>query len=84
MRVRIAGHADDRGTTKYNDSLSYGRAEAAKKYLVSKGVAAARMVSLGHGKRRPLVKGDGETVWAKNRRIELKPRYRDKSHNKKR
>ena len=38
VRIRIAGHADERGSDEYNLALGNRRAAAAKRYLESKGV----------------------------------------------
>lgn len=79
IKLRIAGHADERGTNKYNENLSMKRAIAAKQYLVRKGISAARIEAAGYGKRQPLVQGNGENAWAKNRRIELRQKSKEAS-----
>ena len=50
----IEGHADERGTREYNFALGARRAEAAKDYLIAKGVAAARIKTISYGKERPV------------------------------
>jgi outer membrane protein OmpA-like peptidoglycan-associated protein len=49
MEVELGAHTDSRGTTEYNQQLSERRAEAAKEYLVRKGVAANRIRTKGFG-----------------------------------
>jgi len=67
-RVTIEGHCDERGTTEYNLALGEQRARAAYDYLVSLGVAAARLRTVSYGKERPLDPGHDETAMARNRR----------------
>lgn len=71
IRIRIAGHADERGSDEYNVALSQRRAAAAKKYLVDQGIPADRIDVVGFGEERPAAMGSDETAWAKNRRDEF-------------
>ncbi|WP_379923556.1 peptidoglycan-associated lipoprotein Pal [Erythrobacter sp. R86502] len=64
----IEGHADERGTREYNLALAERRADAAKAYLVSLGVAANRIQVLSYGKERPIALASNESAWAQNRR----------------
>ena len=66
--VTIEGHCDERGTRDYNIALGERRANAAKNYLVSLGVNAARITTVSYGKERPIALGSDEASWAKNRR----------------
>ena len=68
VRVTIEGHADERGTREYNLALGDRRANSARDYLQSRGVAAARMQTISWGKERPANEGHDETAWAQNRR----------------
>jgi peptidoglycan-associated lipoprotein len=68
VRVTIEGHADERGTREYNLALGDRRANAAKNYLQSRGVAATRMNVISWGKERPEALGSDESAWAQNRR----------------
>jgi peptidoglycan-associated lipoprotein len=68
VRVRIAGHADERGTREYNLALGDRRATAVRNYLASLGVPAERLDTVSYGKERPAVAGSNEEAWAKNRR----------------
>jgi outer membrane protein OmpA-like peptidoglycan-associated protein len=72
LRVEITGHADGVGSREYNVQLSERRAEAVKRYLVSKGVAAERIETRGAGPDAPIDDNQSEAGRAKNRRIEFK------------
>ena len=67
-RATVEGHADERGTREYNLALGERRANAAKNYLVSVGIDAARLSTVSYGKERPVALGSDEASWAKNRR----------------
>jgi len=67
-RVTIEGHADERGTREYNLALGERRANAAKNYLISLGVAPDRLSVVSYGKERPVALGSNEQSWARNRR----------------
>ena len=71
LRIRVAGHADDRGSDEYNVVLASKRATAAKRYLESKGIDAARVEIISYGEERPADTGETEAAWAKNRRDEF-------------
>lgn len=64
----IEGHADERGTREYNLALGERRANAAKNYLTSLGIAANRIQVVSYGKERPVALGSDEQSWAQNRR----------------
>ena len=68
ITITVEGHADERGTREYNLALGERRANAAKNYLVSLGVAANRISTISHGKERPVALGSNEAAWAQNRR----------------
>ncbi|MCX2560521.1 peptidoglycan-associated lipoprotein Pal [Acetobacter farinalis] len=67
VNVEIAGNCDDRGTEEYNIALGQRRANAARDYLVAKGVASSRISTISYGKDRPTQEGDDESAWAQNR-----------------
>jgi peptidoglycan-associated lipoprotein len=66
-KFQIAGNADDRGTEEYNLALGNRRANAAKEFLVAKGVSKSRLTTISYGKDRPTALGDNEEAWAQNR-----------------
>ena len=67
-RATLEGHCDERGTRDYNLALGERRANAAKNYLVSLGVDAARLSTVSYCKERPAALGSDEEAWGKNRR----------------
>jgi len=71
-KVRVEGHTDSEGVDTINLELSRRRAAAVAAYLVTKGIAPARLVSQGYGESRPLMKNDTPNGRAKNRRVEFK------------
>ena len=64
----VEGHADERGTRKYNIALGARRAETVRQYLVSRGVSAQRMRTISYGKERPVAVCDDISCWSQNRR----------------
>ena len=52
--LRVEGHADESGSSRYNHELSQARAEAVVSYLVEAGVERARLQPLGTGEAEPL------------------------------
>ena len=64
----IEGHADERGTREYNIALGARRAQAARDYLVSRGVSAQRMRTISYGKERPVAVCNDISCWSQNRR----------------
>lgn len=75
--VEVQGHTDDKGSDEYNVKLSQKRADEAKDYLISKGVAKERVITKAMGETQPIVPNekDGEDdpeARAQNRRVEFK------------
>lgn len=70
-RVRIEGHADERGSVEYNLALGMRRAQAVKDYLVGFGLDASRFETNTWGEDRPLDTGQTEEAFARNRRAEF-------------
>ncbi|WP_299689734.1 peptidoglycan-associated lipoprotein Pal [uncultured Vibrio sp.] len=71
MNVTIEGHADERGTPEYNIALGERRAQAVAKYLQALGVQADQISIVSYGEEKPLLLGQSEEVYAKNRRAVL-------------
>lgn len=67
VTVQVAGNCDDRGTEEYNLALGNRRANAARDFLVAKGVSSSRISTISYGKDRPTALGDDEQAWAQNR-----------------
>jgi len=77
IKIELSSHTDSRNTNAYNNLLSQLRAEAAVKYMISKGIAPNRLVAKGYGESRLLNKcKDGATCSEAehqlNRRTEFK------------
>jgi peptidoglycan-associated lipoprotein len=64
----IEGHCDERGTNEYNLALGDRRANAARDYLVSLGVPAARVRTISYGEERGFCGEHNESCWWRNRR----------------
>lgn len=71
MRLRISGHADERGSDEYNLALGQRRAAAVKRYLTDQGVDAGRLDIVSYGEERPAVEGETEDAFRLNRRAEF-------------
>ncbi|GAB5389325.1 MAG: peptidoglycan -binding protein [Alphaproteobacteria bacterium] len=74
--LRVDGHTDIRPirSDKFpsNWELSTARAVSVVKYLAAVGVPNDRLVAAGFGPYQPLVEGQNEQAWTRNRRIELR------------
>lgn len=68
VRVMIEGHADSRGTNEYNLALGERRASAARDYIVSLGIPAARITIVSKGEEAPTCREEAESCWEQNRR----------------
>lgn len=74
--AELRAHTDARGTNSYNDALSQRRANAAKHYLVSKGISSSRLNARTYGENTPIAKNEKngtDTPEGRqlNRRVEL-------------
>lgn len=72
VNVRLEGHADERGTREYNMALGERRANAVRDFLVLQGVDGSLLEVISYGEEKPEAMGSNESVWAKNRRVEIK------------
>ena len=72
VRIRIEGHADERGSLEYNLALGMRRANAVRDYLMGFGIEASRFDVHSFGEDRPMTQGSGESVWSMNRRAEFR------------
>jgi peptidoglycan-associated lipoprotein len=71
MRVRLEGHADERGTREYNLALGERRANAVRAYLVAQGASRSQIEVISYGEEKPQSSGHDESSWAQNRRVEI-------------
>ena len=70
-KLKIEGHADERGTPEFNLSLGESRAKSVRKYLINLGVDDNRVGFVSYGEEKPIDGGSSEGAWAANRRAEL-------------
>ena len=70
-KVRLVGHTDNVGSAANNLKVAKWRADAAKRYLVSKGVRAARVLTSAEGESKPRKSNDTAEGRNKNRRVEI-------------
>jgi peptidoglycan-associated lipoprotein len=71
LRVRLEGHADERGTREYNLALGERRANAVQAYLVAQGASRSQIEVISYGEEKPANAGHNESAWAQNRRVEI-------------
>ncbi len=65
------GHTDSTGGSEYNMDLSMRRSEAVKTYLISKGIDADSINTVGEGERQPIADNATAAGRAENRRVEI-------------
>lgn len=69
--VIATGHTDSVGTEAYNQKLSERRAAAVKEYLVSRGIPASKITTLGKGESQPVATNKTKEGRQKNRRVDI-------------
>jgi outer membrane protein OmpA-like peptidoglycan-associated protein len=70
-QIIVEGYTDSQGAESYNRELSQQRAEAVRAALVKMGIAADRIVALGHGEQYPVASNADSSGRAMNRRVEV-------------
>ena len=71
VRLRLEGHADERGSNEYNMALGNRRAESVLNFFTSFGLQGNRFSTVSYGEERPAVDQSNEEAWAQNRRVEF-------------
>lgn len=71
MRVRLEGHADERGTREYNLALGERRAQEVRERILLHGILEDRVDIVSFGEEKPAAMGTGDEIWQQNRRVEL-------------
>jgi len=71
LRIRVAGHTDERGSDEYNLALGQRRAASVKRYLTDQGIDGGRVEIVSFGEERPVVTEASEEGWRMNRRAEF-------------
>jgi outer membrane protein OmpA-like peptidoglycan-associated protein len=69
--IVVEGHTDSKGTPTSNQVLSENRARAVMDYLISRGVSANSITSVGIGQGRPVADNASVEGRANNRRVEI-------------
>ena len=72
LKMRLEGHADERGSREYNVALSEARSQSVKRIMSVQGPKNAQMRTIGFGEEVPIVRGHTKESWQKNRRVEIK------------
>ena len=72
LKMRLEGHADERGSREYNVALSEARSQSVKNIMVAQGPSSTQMRTIGFGEEIPIVRGHNNKSWQKNRRVEIK------------
>jgi len=71
IRVRLEGYTDNVGNESSNEMLSQKRAESVQDYLVSEGIDASRIKTIGMGESNPIATNETEQGRAQNRRVDI-------------
>jgi len=71
-KVRLEGHADERGSREYNIGLGERRSQAVRRMLLIQGASSNQISTVSFGEERPASMGSDEESYAKNRRVEIK------------
>ena len=71
LKVQISGHTDNVGKDADNLVLSASRAKAVVEYIITKGIAAARLTHKGFGAAQPVADNATEPGRTLNRRTEM-------------
>ncbi len=72
LKMRLEGHADERGSREYNVALSEARSQSVKNIMVAQGPSDNQIRTIGFGEEIPIVRGHNTKSWQKNRRVEIK------------
>ena len=70
-RVRLEGHADERGTREYNLALGERRANGILNYMIVNGASRSQIEVVSYGEERPAQSGQTESAYSRNRRVEI-------------
>ena len=70
-RVRLEGHADERGTREYNLALGERRANGIMNYFIVNGTSRSQIEVVSYGEERPSQSGQTEQAYTRNRRVEV-------------
>ena len=71
LRVRLEGHADERGSREYNIGLGERRSQTVRRLLLIQGASISQISTVSFGEERPAAMGSSEADYAQNRRVEI-------------
>lgn len=71
QKVKLEGHADERGSPEYNIALSEQRAKAVSRALQRQGVSSSQLELISYGEEKPAIAKHTQEAWEKNRRVEI-------------
>jgi len=71
LRVRLEGHADERGSREYNIGLGERRSQTVRRMLLIQGASSSQISTVSFGEERPVSFGNDEDAYAQNRRVEI-------------
>lgn len=71
LRIRLEGHADERGSREYNIGLGERRSQAVRRMLLIQGATADQIATVSFGEERPASMGSDEEAYRLNRRVEI-------------
>ena len=71
LKIKLAGHCDERGTNNYNIALGERRALYVKKQLAFLGISKNRLFPISFGEEKPTCWEGEEKCWSKNRRVQF-------------
>jgi outer membrane protein OmpA-like peptidoglycan-associated protein len=69
--INVNGYASSDGSSEINQTISQARADAFKRYLVSKNVAESRIIAVGKGIQNPIASNNSNAGRKRNRRVEI-------------
>ena len=72
LKMRLEGHADERGSREYNVALSEQRSQSVKRIMGAQGARDGQIKTIGYGEEIPVVTGHNKNSWQQNRRVEIK------------
>lgn len=70
--IEVSGHTNSLPADDYCDRISTARAKSVADYLISKGIESRRVISIGHGKRKPIAPNQTPEGRKKNQRVEIR------------
>ena len=70
-RIRLEGHADERGTREYNLALGERRANGIMNFLIVNGASRNQIETVSYGEERPADRASSDAAYQRNRRVEI-------------